>query len=346
MMDEKPIIGITMGDPAGIGPEIIAKAFGGRTVQERCRPLVFGDARTIRQACRFVNCPDEVRSIVKVDDARFEPGAIDVFDLKNVDVTQLRLGEVSAMAGQAAFESIEAAIEHAMNRMIDAVVTAPIHKTALNRAGHAFAGHTEIFAKFTDTSDYAMMLAEGNLRVVHVSTHLSLRQACNAVSKDRVLRVIRLGHDACRRLEIPKPRIGVAGLNPHAGEEGLFGDEETEHIAPAIRAARAEGLDVEGPVPADTLYPKVAGGGYDIGVAMYHDQGHIPVKMLGFKYDAARGGWTEINGINVTLGLPILRVSVDHGTAFDQAGKGTASAESLLHAVDYAARMSRHAELS
>ena len=342
MKDVRPIIGITMGDPAGVGPEIIAKAFDGGALLERCRPVVFGDAGTIRQACGFIGCSDEIRSITNVGDAVFAPGVIDVFDLRNVEVSQLRLGEVSAMAGRAAFEAIKAAIEHALDGRVDAVVTAPINKAALHLAGHDFPGHTEIFAHFAGTDDYAMMLAEGDLRVVHVSTHISMRQACDAVSRDRILKVIRLAHDACKGLGIAKPRIGVAALNPHAGDNGLFGDEEQQHIAPAIEAALAEGMIVEGPVPADALYPKALGGGYDIAVAMYHDQGHIPLKLLGFKYNATRGGWTDVRGINITLGLPIVRASVDHGTAFDQAGKGTASDTSLLHAIDYAARMSKH----
>ena len=346
MKDSRPVLGITMGDPAGIGPEIIAKTFAGKTLLTQCRSIVFGDAKTIRQACDLVGSSDKIHPVSDVSEAVFSEGLIDVFDLKNVDVSKLEIGKVSAMAGQAAFESIEAAIGYALDRKINAVVTAPIHKAALNLAGHKFPGHTEIFAHFTQTSDYTMMLAEGNLRVVHVSTHISLRQACDAVSAGRVLKVIHLAHDACRSLRIAKPRIGVAALNPHAGDDGLFGDEEQQHIIPAIDAARTAGLSVEGPVPADVLYPKTVGGGYDIAVAMYHDQGHIPVKMLGFIYDAAKGGWTKVKGINITLGLPILRVSVDHGTAFDQAGTGRACHLSLVGAIEYASRMSRHGDNS
>jgi 4-hydroxythreonine-4-phosphate dehydrogenase len=184
-----------------------------------------------------------------------------------------------------------------------------------------------------------MMLAAGNLRVVHVSTHVSLRQACDAVTRDRVLKVIELAHDACRRLGIDRPRIGVAGLNPHASDGGLFGTEEREHIIPAIEAARAKGIDVEGPQPPDTFFAKAVSGAYDIVVAMYHDQGHIPTKIKGFHYDAASRRWTDVRGINVSLGLPIIRTSVDHGTAFDQAGKGTASDASLLDAIEYAAKL-------
>jgi 4-hydroxythreonine-4-phosphate dehydrogenase len=232
-------------------------------------------------------------------------------------------------------------IELAQRGAIAATVTAPIHKEALVAAGHKFPGHTEIFAHFTGTSDFTMMLAAGPLRVVHVSTHVSLRQACDAVTRERVLKVIELAHDACRRLGIERPTVGVAGLNPHASDGGLFGDEERLHIIPACEAARATGIDVEGPQPPDTFFAKAVGGAYDICVAMYHDQGHIPVKCQGFKYDAKSRAWTSVNGINVSLGLPIIRTSVDHGTAFDQAGKGTASDASLLDAIEYAARLSR-----
>jgi 4-hydroxythreonine-4-phosphate dehydrogenase len=185
-----------------------------------------------------------------------------------------------------------------------------------------------------------MMLAAGKVRVVHVSTHVSLRQACDAVTRERVLKVIELGHDACRRLGIADPLIGVAGLNPHASDGGLFGTEEREHIIPACEAARARGMRVDGPEPADTFFPKVVAGAYDVAVAMYHDQGHIPTKLQGFKYDATTRTWTSVHGINVSLGLPIVRASVDHGTALDQAGRGTASDASLLDAIEYAARMS------
>jgi 4-hydroxythreonine-4-phosphate dehydrogenase len=274
-----------------------------------------------------------------VADARFEPDCIDVFDLHNVDLSKLELGKVSAMAGHAAFEAVREMIRLATSRQIDATVTAPIHKEALAAAGHNFPGHTEIFAHFTGTSDFTMMLAAGTLRVVHVSTHVSLRQACDAVTRQRVLKVIELAHDACRRLGIDRPKIGVAGLNPHASDGGLFGSEEREQIIPACEAARGKGIEVDGPQPPDTFFAKAVGGAYDICVAMHHDQGHIPVKCQGFKYDAKQRAWTSVNGINVSLGLPIIRTSVDHGTAFDQAGKGTASDASLLDAIEYAARL-------
>ena len=338
---ERPIIGISTGDPAGVGPEIIAAALARQQVHRICRPIVIGDARVMRNAIRYASVSLKVRPVAQVSDATFAPDGIDVYDLRNVDIDRLELGKVSAMAGNAAFEAVRTMIELAQAKSIAATVTAPIHKEALAAAGHKFPGHTEIFAHFTGTSDFTMMLAAGPLRVVHVSTHVSLRQACDAVTRDRVLKVIELAEDACQRLGIATPKIGVAGLNPHASDGGLFGDEEREQIIPACEAARARGIDVEGPQPPDTFFAKAVGGAYDICVAMYHDQGHIPVKCQGFKYDARSRTWTSVNGINVSLGLPIIRTSVDHGTAFDQAGKGTASDASLLDAIEYAARLAR-----
>lgn len=341
MSDPRPILAITMGDPAGIGPEIVAKALRLPEVREVSRTLVVGDAGVLRRAAAIVGAGFDVRAVPTAGHAVFFPGAVDVLDLGDVDVERIVPGRVAAEAGRAAFEAVKAAIELALAREVDAVVTGPIHKEALRLAGHDFPGHTEIFAHFTGAPEPAMMLAEGRFRVVHVSTHVSLREACERATRGRVLRTIELAHDACRRLGIDRPRIAVAGLNPHAGEGGLFGSEEREHIAPAIEDARERGIIVEGPLPADTLFPKAAAGAYDVAIAMYHDQGHIPVKLAGFRYDAVRGAWESVRGINVSLGLPILRVSVDHGTAFDQAGKGTASEASLVDAIRFAARMAR-----
>lgn len=339
MLDAKPIIGISMGDPAGIGPEIIAKALARGVIHERCIPVVIGDADVMRKAVQYARVRLEVLPIYDMRDRCTTPGVMDVFDLNCVDIDRLELGKVSAMAGEAAFKSVENLIHFAMHGGVDATVTAPIHKEALVMAGHHFPGHTEIYAHFTGTSDFTMMLAAGNFRVVHVSTHVSLRQACDAVTRDRVLKVIELAHNGCRQLGIARPKIGVAGLNPHASDGGLFGSEERDHIIPAIEAACAKGLDVEGPQPPDTFFAKAVSGAYDICVAMYHDQGHIPVKVKGFKYDPVQRVWESVNGINVSLGMPIIRASVDHGTAFDQAGKGTASDASLLDAIEYAARL-------
>lgn len=335
----KPILGITMGDPAGIGPEIAAKAMAEPHIYDICRPLIVGDADVMRQAVRIVGGDIAVRSISQVEEAKFEYGTMDVIDLKNVDINTLVYGQVSAMAGKAAFEAVRKVIELAMEGEIDATVTGPINKEAINLAGYHFSGHTEIYAHFTNTRDYAMMLVDGDLRVVHVSTHVSLRKACDLVKKERVLKVIELGNDACKRLGISSPRIGVAGLNPHAGEHGLFGWEEEQEIIPAIEEARKMGINADGPVSPDTLFPKAKGGQYDIVVAMYHDQGHIPLKTVGFDWNEAEKKWKSISGVNITLGLPIIRSSVDHGTAFEEAGKGTATHESLVHAIEYGVKL-------
>jgi 4-hydroxythreonine-4-phosphate dehydrogenase len=246
---------------------------------------------------------------------------------------------VTPEQGRASFEYVSKAIELALRRAVDANVTGPINKAAVNAAGFRYAGHTEIYADKTGVADYALMLVHGGFRVAHVSTHVSLRQACDAVRKERVLKVIELTHDAVRRITGGTARLAVAGLNPHCGEGGLFGTEDDEEVAPAVRAARERGIDVEGPVPADTLFPKLRGGQYDAVVAMYHDQGHVPTKLLGFRYDDRSGTWTSVAGVNVTLGLPIVRTSVDHGTAFDRAGQGTASAQSMVDAIQLAATL-------
>ncbi len=279
-----PIVGISMGDPAGIGPEIAAKAFADRTLYEKCRPLVAGDASVMEQAVKIAKVDLGINAIQEVSQAKFEYGIIDVVDLKDVDVKALVHGKVSAMAGKAAFDAVKKVIELAMANDIDATVTGPLNKEALNLAGYHYTGHTEIYADFTKTKDYTMMLAEGKLRVVHVSTHVSLRQACDNVKKERVYSVIKLAYGAMRDFGIDNPRIGVAGLNPHASDGGLFGCEEVNEIVPAIEKARGEGIAVDGPVPPDTLFSKALGGQYDIVVAMYHDQGHIPLKIVGFTW--------------------------------------------------------------
>lgn len=335
----RPILGITMGDPSGIGPEIVAKAFSRREIYEMCRPLVVGDAGTMREGIEIAGVDLKLNPISRVSEAKFLFGIMDVLDLKNVDLERLRHGEISPMAGRAAFEAIKKVIELAMEGEIDATVTAPIHKKALNLAGYHFPGHTEIYAHFTNSEEYAMMLIVGDLRVVHVTTHVPLRRACDMIKRDRVFKTIQLAHEACRMLGIESPRVGVAALNPHASDGGLFGWEEEREIAPAVRRARSLGIEAEGPIPADTLFSKAKGGFYDVVVAMYHDQGHIPLKLEGFIWDGERNRWKSVKGVNITLGLPIIRTSVDHGTAFDKAGKGIASPESLLNAIKYAAKM-------
>ena len=339
-MSKKPILGITMGDPASIGPEITVKALSDPAIYEKCSPIIIGDAAVMEAAVGIVGKNVKINAVSDVKEAKFEFGTIDVYDMKLVDMDKLERGVVSAMAGNAAFQYVKKVIELAMNHEVDATVTNALNKEAMNLAGHHYSGHTEIYAEYTGTKKYTMMLAHENLRVVHVSTHVSLREACDRVKKDRVLEVIRIADQACKELGIKEPKIGVAGLNPHSGENGMFGREEIEEITPAIEAAKGEGIIVDGPVPPDTVFSKARGGWYDIVVAMYHDQGHIPLKVVGFVYNQAEQTWDAVAGVNITLGLPIIRASVDHGTAFDQAGKGVANELSLINAMDYAIRMS------
>lgn len=338
----KPKIGISMGDPAGIGPEIIVKTLALQDVYNRCNPLVVGDAVTMQNEVNSLNSSLKIHAIKNVVDAKFEYGTIDVFDLKNVDNAELKPGVVTEMAGKAAFEAVIKNIELALANDIDATVTAPINKESIHKAGHKYSGHTEIYADYTNTKKFAMLLADENFRVIHVSTHVSLRQACDLCKKDRVFEVITLLDDACKKFGIKQPRIAVAGLNPHAGENQLFGDEEVNEIIPAIEEANKLGYTVEGPFPPDTMFVKAVQGKFDGCIAMYHDQGHIPFKLEGFKWDNEKETMKSVKGVNITLGLPIIRTSVDHGTAFEIAGQGIASADAMLVAIDYAIVMAKH----
>lgn len=338
-LDKKPVIGISLGDPAGIGPEITVKALMDESVTAICNPVVAGDSRVIKWACDVLGVSPTIRSIGTVEEADFSGGTINVIDLKNADPSGYKPGEVSEVCGRAAYEAVAKVIELAMEKKIDATVTAPINKAAINAAGFKYSGHTEIYAELTGTKSYAMMLAHNDFRVIHVSTHVSLRDACDRVKKERVLDVIRLANENLKKMKIENPRIAVAGLNPHAGESGLFGREEIEEIGPAIEEAKKLGINASGPYPPDTIYSMAEGGLYDIVIAMYHDQGHIALKMAGFKYDREKGKWKDVSGVNITLGLPIIRSSVDHGTAFDQSGKGTASPLSMINAIEYAVKL-------
>ena len=341
-MNERPILGITMGDPAGIGPEIAVKSLLRSQTYRKCRPLIIGDAGVVAYTAeRILEARCRINAVDAPDKARFEPGVLDVLDLGCVDIGKFKVGEVSPMCGDAAFKSVAKAIELAMAGHIHGTVTGPLNKEAMNKAGHHYNGHTEIYADLTGTRDYAMLLAGENLRVVHVTTHVAVAGVSERVTKDRVLKVIRLGNDAVKKFGVDTPRIAVSGLNPHAGENGLFGSEEGERIVPAIREAEAEGIIVSGPHPPDTVFCKAAGGAFDLVVAMYHDQGHIPMKLLSFKYDARTDTWSDMTGVNITLGLPIVRTSVDHGTAFEQAGRGQANPNSLIYAIDCGAMLSR-----
>lgn len=362
----KPIIGITMGDPSGNGPELSVKAFMEPGIYDICRPLLIGDACCISFAMQTVSGAEKfsINRIDTVRQAEFTYGTFDVIDMKLVDLSkrcfrrdresqqavtapellQQRYYDSEVMCGDAAFRYVKKVIGLAMDGEVDATVTNALNKDHMNMAGHHFSGHTEIYAYYTNTLKYTMMLAHENLRVVHVSTHVSLREACDRVKKERVLEVIRIANEGCIALGIKAPKIGVAGLNPHCGENGMFGREEIEEIQPAIDAAICEGILIpeQRPTPPDTVFSKALGGWYDIVVAMYHDQGHIPLKVKGFVYNQELKKWDAVSGVNVTLGLPVIRASVDHGTGEDCAGDGSASPVSLLNAIDYAVSQTKH----
>lgn len=343
---QKPIVGITMGDPASIGPEIALKALLNKEIYDICRPLLVGDAGVFQQIKDKLDIDVQLHSIEKVSEALFKFGQPDIFDLKNVDIDGFNFGEISAMCGNASFEAVKKVIELAMSGEIDATVTGPINKKSINEAGHHFAGHTEIYAQFTGTSKYAMLLVEDNMKVIHVSTHVSLRQACDLVKKERILEVTDLLHGGLIKLGEKNLKIGIAGLNPHAGDSGLFGTEDDLEILPAVEEARRRGYDVEGPVPADTLFAKAATGYFGGVVAMYHDQGHIPFKLSGFKWNAEKKRMDSVKGVNITMGLPIIRTSVDHGTAFEIAGKGVASPDAMVLAIESAVQLHNHSTVA
>jgi 4-hydroxythreonine-4-phosphate dehydrogenase len=325
-----------MGDAAGIGPEVIVKALRRETVYQMCRPVVIGDAKILRRAAGIAGADGiPVRAIRDVGEARFVHGEIDCLDLDLLP-EDLPFGRLSAAAGDAAFRFIEKAVELALRGDIDAICTAPLNKEALHLAGHRFPGHTEILAELTGTADYAMMLATGKLKVIHLTTHVGLIRAIEMIDPERTYRVIRLAHETLQRAGVSRPRIAVCGINPHAGENGLFGNgEEETKLAPGIRRAAEEGIDVSGPHPADTLFYRAARGDFDVVVACYHDQGHAPVKVLGIE-----------EGVNITVGLKggIVRTSVDHGTAFDIAGRNQADERSMVAALRAAAELAPRRE--
>jgi len=322
-----------MGDPAGIGPEIIVKAWTHPEVHDWCRPLAIGDARIFRRALSVCGVSLGLHTVRDPARAAPSPRALAVLDVPTITPAQAVPGRLAAACGRAAVRAVFAAIDRTLAGDLDAVVTAPLNKEAMRLARYRYDGHTEIFGQRTRARHVAMMLVVGRMRVIHVSTHTALRVACRKVSQRRVLETIRLAHAAGRRFGVRAPRVAVAGLNPHAGEGGLFGREEIREIIPAISAARQEGINALGPFPPDTVFSRGFRGEFDCVVAMYHDQGHIPMKLLGFD-----------RGVNVTVGLPIVRTSVDHGTAFDIAGKGIADERSLLEAIRVAARLARRRE--
>ncbi len=330
---ERPIIAITMGDAAGVGPEIIMKSLARSEIYEQCRPLVIGDAQRLKEAARIVGGRFEVRglSLDELQKAAYKLGTVDCVDLKLIP-KGLPWGELSPIAGDAAFRYVEVAAKLAISGKVGAICTAPLNKKALHSGGHNYPGHTEMLAALTGTPEVSMMLTTPRMRVLHVTTHIGLLDAIAKIGPGLVERTIERGHEVLRLAGIANPLIGVCGINPHAGEDGLFGyGEEEQKIKPAIEACRRKGWRVEGPLPADTLFFRAQRGDFDMVVAMYHDQGHGPVKVLGL--DA---------GVNVTVGLPVIRTSVDHGTAFDIAGTGKADERSMLEAIRQAVQLARH----
>lgn len=331
MTTYRPLLAITLGDPAGIGPEIILKAMTHSQVHEICRPLVIGDRRILKRAASWLGSPlPPLEEVTSPSAGVYAPGTLALLDLHNADPQEIPVGQVRAAAGRAAVEYVFRACDLALAREVDAIVTAPLNKGAMHQAGFPYPGHTELLAERTGAERISMLLVGPKLRVVHVSTHVSLAEAIRRVTTERVLEVIGLAERSCQALGIPHPRIAVAGLNPHASENGLFGAQEAEQVQPAIELARQKGWDVSDPQPPDTVFLRATQGHYDVVVAMYHDQGHIPMKLLAFD-----------SGVNVSIGLPIIRTSVDHGTAFDIAGTGVAREESLLSAIDVAVQMAR-----
>ena len=320
----KPVIGITMGDAAGIGPEIIVKALTDAQMYDRCRPIVIGDAKRLERVQGIVGAELSIHPVQQVNEARFTYGTVDCLDLDLLP-EDLPFGAVSPQAGNAAYQYVAKAVELAQEKQIDAICTAPLNKEALQKGGHLYPGHTEILADLTGTEEYSMMLSAPQLKVVHLTTHVGLLKAIEMINPERTYQVIRLADETLKRAGQNNPRIAVCGINPHAGENGLFGNGEGEEkLIPGIEKARSEGINVQGPFPADTLFFRAARGDFDIVVACYHDQGHAPVKVLGLEA-----------GVNITIGLKggIIRTSVDHGTAFDIAGKNLADERSMKAAI-------------
>ena len=329
MLNNLPIFAITMGDPAGVGPEVVLKALKQPEIFEKCRPLVFGDKRILQRAAKWVNAEQMAfENVVDPAEGKYQAGTIPLVDFNNASIEDCPLAEVTAASGRAAYEYVCRACDLTIDRTVDAIVTAPLNKESMNLAGFHYPGHTELVAERSGADSISTLLVGPTLRIIHVSVHVSLEEAIRRVTKERVAEVIQLAFDSCRMLGIDAPRIGVAGVNPHASEGGLFGGQEQTQIQPAIDEARHRGLNISDPQPGDTVFMRAVKGEFDIVVAMYHDQGHIPMKLLSFE-----------SGVNVSVGLPIIRTSVDHGTAFDIAGTGHADEGSLLAAIDVAAQM-------
>jgi 4-hydroxythreonine-4-phosphate dehydrogenase len=328
--ETRPIIAITIGDPAGIGPEVVVKALSDKTLYDMCRPFLIGESGTVQTAITLTQKSLKLQAIDSAADANGQFGMIDILDMHNLDRAKVKMGQISAECGRASMEYLEMAMQLAMNHEITAMVNAPINKEATMLAGYAGLGHLEYMAQATNTKIYATMLATGNLRCIHLTTHYSLKEACDRVKKDFILSRLILTDESFRQWGFGKPVIGVAALNPHAGEGGMFGREEIEEITPAVKEAVRLGIDARGPFPADSIFNRAIKGEFDTVLVMYHDQGHIAVKVHGFE-----------KSVSVALGLPFLRTSVDHGTAFDIAGKGIANSESIEEAIQTAVWLSQ-----
>ena len=329
-------LALTMGDPAGIGPEIVLKAIAALARRDgdaapECR--VVGARGVMAATARALDLPVRL-----VGEERSSYPMVQLVELPEPEAP-VPSGRDTAEGGELAYQAVARAVELALAGQVDGIVTAPLSKAALNLAGHLFPGHTELLAALTGSRDTVLMLAHGAFRVTHVTTHVALERVPGLITVERLRRVIDLSLQALRRLGIERPRLAVAALNPHAGEGGIFGRQDIDLTAPVVAAYAARGEAVQGPVPGDTIFVNLRAGHYDAVVAMYHDQGHIPVKLLGFNVDPATGKWQALSGVNVTLGLPIIRTSVDHGTAFDIAGQGVADATSMVEAIDYADRL-------
>ena len=326
-MEASPIIALTQGDPAGIGPEIIVKAFQDGALSKETKVLVIGDLQILKKKTKQIAPEIQVHSVNSPREGLYQPGTIDIIDLNNVS-ENLRMGQASLEGGKASYEAINKAVALALKDEVDAITTCPINKKSLHLAGHLFPGHTELLGQLTNSKEPTLMMESNSMRVVLVTTHLPLDQVKSQISKEKVLQTIRTTHDWLKKYVTEIPRVSVVGLNPHCGDGGIFGKEETEFILPALKLAQKEGIQVSGPYPADALFARGVSDKYDAVICMYHDQGMIPVKMNGM-------------GVNITLGLPILRTSVDHGTAYDIVGENKASADNLKLALKTAGRLSQ-----
>ncbi|KZL92504.1 4-hydroxythreonine-4-phosphate dehydrogenase PdxA [Clostridium magnum] len=323
----KPIIAITLGDPAGVGPEIVVKALKSKEVYDVCSPLVIGDKGVLEKALEITNTVLELNAISKANEGNYTLGTLDFIDLGNIDIASLEYGKVQAQCGQAAFDYLAYAIKLALDKEVSAVATAPLNKESFKAAGVPYIGHTEVLEGLTNVKDPLTMFEVRGLRTFFYSRHLSLRNACDVITKEGIENFIVRCEEALKVLGIEKPHMAIAGLNPHCGEHGLFGDEEVKYISPAVESSREKGIDISGPIGADSVFYQALHGKYDVVLSLYHDQGHIATKTVDFE-----------RTISLTNNMPFLRTSVDHGTAFDIAGTGKVSAVSMIEAILLAAK--------